>query len=192
MTNKIAAIKILLTVSLVFCLAYLLYLITTIFFVTTIFEPENIRKESKMVLETISNKFGNQVLQNRKTPVQQKATNESDANMKKLNVRQERLKRLVQASMTDPDAIIIPPSQENNWRGVTRGELEARHKRLDAEIQASMTNPDAIIIPPSEANNWRGVTRGELTARQKKLDIDIENSMKSPTIMASPQTENEK
>ena len=186
MTDKKSIIKVILAVSLVFVFAYYIY------FVATIFERKDLRRGKATVHEIIPKKVVNQQgilgkehnvtqrLQERRRSVQQKVTNVSDVNMQELRARHERLERLVQSSMTDPNTIIISPSEANDWRGVTRGELTARHERLDDDIYVSMTDPDETIISPSEANDWRGVTRGELTARHERLDDDIYVSMTDP------------
>ena len=203
MISKDFVFKGILVISLMFGLGYCIYFMATVFFIATVFEPKDHYKEKVKAHDTVSEKGLNKVVLDKKPTdtlqlaekqkaEQQAVTDNSSVGCKNLKTRHERLECLIQASMTDPDEIIIPPSAANDWRGVTRGELTARQEKLERLIQAGKTDPDEIIIPPSEANDWTGVTRGELTARQERLDGEIQVSMTDPDeSIISPSESNE-
>ncbi len=193
-TFKKFIFKGILAVSLMFGVSFCIYFVMTVIFMMTLFKPKDYPGEEKVTRnDTIFKKNPSRAVTDRK-PTDKLAPAE-DRKVRRRTApdtsgaryaRHKRLDRLVQATMTDPDKIIIPPSEANDWRGVTSGELTARHERLDDEMRVSMTDPDEVVIPPSEANERRGVTRGELTARHERLDDEMQVTMTDPQEIIIP------
>ena len=182
--------------SLLLGIGFCIYVVTSVIFIMTLFETNDHPEQKKATqYDAIFKDVPGGAVTDRKltdelAPVENKKSGQqiapdtsSVAGHAEQKARQEQLEQLVQASMTNPDEIIVPPSEDNDWKGVTRGELEVRHERLDWEIFASMTDPNETIIPASEDNDGREVRRGELEIRHERLDAEINASMNDPAEM---------